>query len=301
MLTAALDVGGTKIAYGLIDDASPTEVFNRGRIPAGKNGPDTVNQMREALRNILTEDVVRIGIGVPGIVSAPEGIVLSAGPTLPGWVGLNLREELADFDVPTAFLNDVRCLGYSQTVQADSVKRTLFVSLGTGVGGALLDHGQLIDTETFSAGEISGLIVPDFQCRAVRCEDSVSGTGLTAYYNCLAQGKEVSFTLPTDTDIRLPEIIQRWQAGEQLATEVIEGNLRGFGQGLGAFVSALDIRQVVIGGGVASIGEELIELIRSGFQDTALPPNKSVPLARARFQDDAPLIGAAAYAVDHAY
>lgn len=301
MLTAALDVGGTKIAYGLVDDASPTDVFSRGRIPAGKNGPGTVDQMRQALKAVITKDVVRIGVGVPGIISAPEGVVLSAGPTITGWIGLNLRQELAEFNLPMAFLNDVRSLGYSQTVQDSSLTRTLFVSLGTGVGGAILDHGQLIETETFSAGEIAGLIVPDFQGKAVRCEDSVSGTGLTAYYNCLRQGKEITFTLPSDSDISLPEIIQRWHAGEELATHVVEGNLRGFGRGLGAFVSVLDIRQVLVGGGVANIGEELLELIRSGFRETALPPNQSVPIVRARFKDDAPLIGAAAYAVDHAY
>lgn len=297
--TLALDIGGTKIAFALIPDAEPTTALAADRVGT-KEGNNPLGQVQLALRASIQAaqqlglQIARIGIGAPGVILGPTGTIVYNGETLTEWTGSDLRGLAnTELNVPFAAHNDVRVWAYGEHhlgVGKHIVGRALYVSLGTGVGGAILDNGVVLDGPTGTAGEFAEIVCADYQGQATRCEDVASGTGLTAYYNKAA-----------GTNLTLPQIMQRFHSNDPLATEIITGNLLGFGRALGALVTLLDLSAVVVGGGVASIGAPIIDPLTEGIFQRILPPNNNVNVLTTSLGPDAAVIAAAQYARDNAY
>lgn len=300
--TLALDIGGTKIAYALVPDDAPETALGSGRVSTQAEGLDPLGQTNAALEagvqaaTDLGITIARVGIGAPGVVRAPDGVITYNGETIKSWAGSNLRGLVSDIvGVPFAAHNDVRVWAYGEHLMGVGKRknlsgRVLYVSLGTGVGGAIIDGDALLDGPTSTAGEFAEIVCADHAGMAVRCENVASGTGLTRYYNESA-----------GENLTLPSIMDRWHAGEALARTIITGNLTGFGRALGALVTALDLSAVVVGGGVAGIGAPVTDPIRDGISQTILTPNRGVHVATTELGPDAAVIAAARYARDYAY
>lgn len=300
--TLALDIGGTKIAYALVPDDAPETTLGSGRVSTQAGELSPTGQVRVALEAGASEAadlglaITRVGMGAPGVVRAPTGEITYNGDTITGWAGTDLRGLSRQvIDVPFAAHNDVRIWAYGEHLLGaghhhELSGRVLYVSLGTGVGGAVIDDGQLLSSPTATAGEFAEIICADHAGRAVRCENVASGTGLTRYYNTAAH-----------SNLDLHGIMDRWYAGEELARTVIAGNLLGFGRCLGALVTALDLSAVVLGGGVAGIGAPVRDPIREGISQTVLIPNRGVRLLTTELGTEAAVIAAACYARDHAF
>ncbi|QGU01417.1 N-acetyl-D-glucosamine kinase [Corynebacterium kalinowskii] len=287
-LCACVDIGGTKIAYGLIDDASPTTVTAVGRTPTPTH--DVMSAVLGVIRELVESarqqgrTIDAIGVGAPGVIDPVAGRVVSAGPTMPGWAGTNIADAIRnEFDVPLAVHNDVRIMGLGESVfgAAQGVANTLFVSLGTGVGGALVRGARLVDSPHHTAGELRALLgrLPDGHAAPV--EDFAAGPGLARSYNEL-----------TGSNIQLPEIMQRYHAGEATAHTVISGNMAALGEALAGFASAIDIDALIIGGGVGAIGDPILEPLIQGFRQHALHPIDTIPILPAQLGTNAPLVGA---------
>ncbi|QGU08281.1 Glucokinase [Corynebacterium occultum] len=305
--TLALDIGATKIAYGLIPDTHPLQAHHTGTVPTQPPGGDPLTQVEVAVRQALeTSGIIptRVGVGAPGIIETPGGLVRYNGDTIPGWAGTDLGEVISrQLKVPVACHNDVRIWAYGEQLLGAGREfptgRVLYVSLGTGVGGALISDGQLVAGPAGSGGEISELVCADFRGRADRVENIASGTSLARYYNTLRADPRVGripWRAPVSGEPELPEIIHRLEEGDQLAGEIIEGNLAGLGRCLGALTSAFDLSAIIIGGGVADLGALVRDPIRRGIREAALLPNREIPVLASAINKHAPLVGAAAYA-----
>lgn len=308
--TLSFDIGGTKIAYGWVDDAVPTEVFGEGRLPSQPPGSTVAEQLHVALELALADAdtaPTRIAIGAPGIVLAPQGDIVSAGPTVPGWAGTDLRAIVAKHsDAPVACHNDVRMwawgehhLGAGQQLSG----LVLYLALGTGVGGAIVDDGEIIGGPTGSAGEFSELVTADFRGYADRAENIAAGPSLARYYAVLSRepdSHQIPWTSPAACPVDLPEVIHRYRDGDELARNIIDGNLYGLGRTLGGVVSAFDISGIVLGGGVCGIGTLITDPLRRGIKDAALAPNRDIPVLDSALSGNAQLIAGASYAREHA-
>lgn len=309
--TLALDIGGTKIAYGFIDDAHPTTIRHQGTVPSQPPGVLIADQVDLAIRQALEKaQPTRVGIGAPGVVRAPGGEIIYNGGTIPGWAGTDLSGIVRRYtNAPVACHNDVRIWAYGEHhlgagKDFPDHARLLYLSLGTGVGGAfIVPGGQLAAGPTGSAGEVSELVCADCRGMADRVENIASGPSLARYYATLAADPthrgRIPWADPNQCPVSLPEVMDRYDAGDALAKRIIEGNLRGLGRTLGALASALDLSGIVLGGGVSHIGARIIDPIAHGLKDAALTPNKNIPLVPSRLGAHAPLIAAAQYARDN--
>ncbi|MGO3377831.1 MAG: ROK family protein [Corynebacterium casei] len=300
--TIALDIGGTKIAYGLIPDSSPTTVLASGRIPTQPADSTAQQQVQLALRTALESAAaeglqpVRVGIGAPGVVDTATGLVTYAGPTMAGWQGTDLYALVQQATgLPGIATNDVRALGLGEYTHGghDGFSRVLFISIGTGLGGAVIDRRTLLDSPHATAGEFSELVAADVFGYAQRAETIASGSGLTIYYNDVAAGQvpnvgEITWRDLRPTDIRLEDVA----ADDEHFAKILQGNLTGLGLTLGAIATAFDVDALIIGGGMAALGERVLNPLREGLTLGALAPNKSTPVIRANLGDNAPLIGA---------
>lgn len=307
--TLALDIGGTKIAYGIIADSDPYTIINEGRVPAQPPGTPITDQVALAVRQALADSPirpVRVGVGAPGVVLAPQGKIVYSGGTIPGWSGTNLHQIIGGIiDVPLACHNDVRIWAYGEHHLGAGQQlsgRVLYISLGTGVGGAIIDKDELLDGPTGTAGEFSELVAADFRGLADRAENIACGPSLARYYEVLKndpQHGHIPWSNPNDATVSLRDVLAYDAAGDELARNILNGNLRGLGRSLGALVSALDLSGVVIGGGVGSIGDRILNPLREGIHSVTLTPNKNIPVLPTALTTNAPLVSAAAYARDH--
>ena len=314
--TLALDIGGTKIAFGLVadtaSDTGPGTVVSEGRVPTLAHSGQICTQIVLAVQAAQEEaaaaglEIVRVGAGAPGTVRPDDGVVVRAGPTIPGWTGTNVTALINAVPglqrTPVAVHNDVRMWAWGEDhfgAGKDIHGRVLYLSLGTGLGGAVVDCGELLGGPTGSAGEFSELLVEDCRGLADRAENVVSGPALAAYYRALAAGEHterIVWAAESDGQVTLREVMECYHEGEALAHKVIDGNLAGFGRAVGGLVSALDLSAVVLGGGVCGIGEPIIAPFTRALRDAALTPNRSIPVRTSTLGGNAPLVAAAAYA-----
>ncbi|MDO5031112.1 ROK family protein [Corynebacterium sp.] len=310
--TLALDVGATKIAWGFVADEDPVQATNLGRIPTQPPGGSPQEQIQKAIAQAVEDSGItpaRIGIGSPGAIAAPEGIVVHNGDTMKGWTGTDVRGLAREvIDVPCAVHNDVRIWAYGELTvgQAQEFRegRVLFLALGTGVGGAVSERGALLSGPTGTAGEFSELLCADFRGYADRAENIMSGNGLAAYYEEISADPSVGRIPWRDRcELRVPleEVVQRMHAGDELARRIIEGNAYGLGRAVAGLASGFDLDAVVLGGGVSHIGEAVEKPFTQAIHEHALRPNKDIPTFVTSSPATAPILGAAAYARDYAF
>lgn len=310
--TLALDIGGTKIAYGIITDDDPTHVIAEGRVPSQPANGSIQEQVKVAVREAAESatasgiTIARVGMGAPGVIKAPEGEVTYNGPTIPGWRGTNLTQLVHEvIDVPVVCHNDVRIWAYGEHHLGAGTQlhgRILYIALGTGVGGAVVDNGELLSGPSGSAGEVSELVCADFRGYADRAENIACGPSLARYYQVLSANPDagrIEWTSPQDATIDLRGVLDKADNGDALARNILDGNLAGLGRCLGALTSAFDLSGIVLGGGVVGIGARIVEPIERGIRETALVPNKDIPVLTSMLTGNAPLIAAAQYARDN--
>lgn len=282
-----VDIGGTKIAAGIITDSDPTTVIEYRRRPTPTtNVIDEVAGVIQELIDASPTAVSSIGIGAPGVIDPIAGEVVSSGPTMQGWAGTKIADTLrGQFQLPIAVHNDVRVMGLGESVYGAGrdFGNVLFVSLGTGVGGALVRDGELVASPHFTAGELRSLWgrLPDGS--AALLESFASGPGLASCYNAHAENQAAD----------LHEIMSRYHAGEEYARDVIEEHLFACGVAIGGFISAIDIDAVIVGGGVGTIGDAIIMPFARGVKEGAIPPINEVPVIQAQLGTHAPIVGAA--------
>ncbi|MDQ2844985.1 MAG: ROK family protein [Actinomycetota bacterium] len=287
-----VDIGGSKIAAGVVDPAG--QIVRRWYRPTPRSGGASV--MREvidiACEAMKSTDITAIGVGAPGVVDSRLGRVIAASAILPGWAGTEVGAMLRDSTgLPVAVCNDVHAMALGEALHGvgRGLGRVLFASIGTGVGGALVFHGKLPAGSHGTAGEIAHLLVPGdgaLECgcgRRDHLESAVAGPAIQASY-----ARQTG-----TTGVELPEMVQRWHHGDQQARQVVLDAADLLGRALAGLASAVDIDGVVIGGGVAQIGEPFLDPIRAAFRESVIAPLREIPVRGAELGTDAPLIGAA--------
>lgn len=312
-----IDVGGSKIAAGLVDHHRSVVVARRVPTPR-TGGADVMAQVCALAADLagqaatLGGRVTGVGLGVPGTVDVTRGRVVAASDVLPGWAGTDVSGPLgAQFDVPIAVDNDVRATGLAEARHGAGRHndRVLVVSLGTGVGGAVVVGGRLVRGGHGTTGEVAHLLVPDdgpIRCgcgRRDHLEAHASGPAIAARY--LAGGgdqgewaREAVGGAACEPDRAalgrlLPSLVTRWRCGDAVAGTAIMAAADLAGRALAGLAGAIDVDAVVLGGGVAEIGPEFLDPLRAAFAASVIAPLREIPVVPAALGGKAPLIGAA--------
>ncbi|GAB3696127.1 ROK family protein [Corynebacterium nasicanis] len=300
-LHIGVDIGGTKIAAGLIDSDRPRNVLTQVRTDTPPEGVlDRVAGVIAELLERADAPVSTIGVGAPGVIDPDAGTVISAGPTMPGWAGTPIAATLHErFGLPVAVHNDVRIMGLGEIVygagaQGARWSSVLFVSLGTGVGGALVRDGALVASPHCTAGELRRLICRDpalIDASGVAViEEVASGPALT---RALARA--------TGRDEDLRAALVRHSGGDDKVRAVLDAHLHAAGEAIGGLITAIDVEAIVLGGGVGMIGEAIRRPFAEGVRTGAIAPVNTIPVVHATLGTNAPLIGAAHYGATHSH
>lgn len=288
-----VDIGGTKIAAGVVDGDGRILARYRRDTPRTGSGADVMTEVVDLIGEILaTHRSSAIGLGAKGVIDAVNGVVLQDGDTLPGWGGTDVAGPVRSAtDLPVAVDNDVRVTALGEASHGAGVgfDRLLVASIGTGVGGGLVFGGEIVRGAHGTAGEIAHLLVPGPGALPCGCgrldhlEALVAGPAIAAEY-----GRRTG-----RTGVRLTEVAELMRAGDAVAARTIEDAGRVLGEALAGLATAIDVDAILIGGGVAQIGDEFFNPARAGFVDAVLEPLKRIPVLPAALGNDAPLVGAA--------
>ena len=286
-----VDIGGTKVAAAVITSAG--EVIESVRAQTPPTGRVGVLETAAALIDQLRagHSVNGIGVGAPGIIDRASGRVVFASDILPGWNGAEVREELeAHTGLPVTVDNDVRVMAHGENMIGAGYGRSsvLFVSIGTGIGGALSIDGRLRHGAHGTAGELAHLLVP--ASGAIGC-----GCGRKDHLEAVASGPAMAAEYASRAGVPvqpLQRVVALMHSGDPIARAVISEAGELLGRVLAGVATAFDPEVIVIGGGAAQIGADLLSPLVSAFRIEAMRPVAETAILPARLGTDAPLVGA---------
>jgi glucokinase len=307
VLTIGIDIGGTKVLAGVVDPAG--QVLTRQRRQTdGRSAAAVEDTIVEMVNGLVDRyDVAAVGIGAAGFVDASRSVVLFA-PHL-AWRNEPLREAvMGRIGMPVVVDNDANAAALAESRFGAGVghRYVLCLTLGTGVGGALVIDNRVFRGANGMAGEVGHIqVVPDghrCQCGNRGClEQYASGNALVREARELVvAGSPVAQTLrglagPDAAALTGPLVTQAARDGDPLATELLADVGRWLGVGLAGMTAAFDPSCIVVGGGVSEAGDLLLEPAREAFsrQLVGRGYRPEPPLLPAALGADAGFIGAA--------
>jgi len=299
MTVIAIDVGGTGIKAALVDHTN-FAVRHAERHPTGaERGPDavldTVLRVASGLAERAAADglVARaVGIVVPGIVDEARGVAVCS--TNLGWRDVPLAAVVADrLGLPAQIGHDVRAggLAESRLGAGRDVDDLLFVPIGTGIAAAHVVAGRALAGAHRAACELGHVVVRPAgrQCRCGRrgC--------LEAEASARAVGER--YAELTGSAATTAEVASRALSGEPAATEVWRHTVDALADGLLTAITLFDPEWIVVGGGLAQAGDQLLAPLREAL-DVRRTFEAAPTLVPAALGDQAGCLGAALLAAD---
>lgn len=306
-LAIGVDIGGTKVAAGVVD-LETGKVLRRRRISTpSRDGEEMAAVVVGVVRDLAAGNrIAGVGLGVAGFVNGNrDDVYLAANLTLPKRPLVEIVH--AEAGLPTVLENDANAAtwGEYQFGAARGHHDVLMITVGTGIGGGAIFGGRLYRGARGTALEVGHIqVVPHGRkcgCGARGCWEAYgSGTAMTASARAqaatvgragamlreLARGKPDGVTGPIVTEAAL--------AGDDLAVRLIARAGSWLGLGIANLVTVMDPGVVVIGGGLGDAGELLLAPLRRAFEENSrLSGQRSPAIVRAALGNDAGIIGAA--------
>ena len=303
------DIGGTTVKLGLFDTEG--NVLDKWEIKTHTDNegsailPDTAAAILAKIeeRKLNPEEVVGIGVGVPGPVSA-DGIVPHTANL--GWGYKEVTKELSErTGLPCKAGNDanVAALGEMWMGGAKGHKDVLLLTLGTGVGGGIIVDGKILIGAHGAGGEIGHIHVEDqieehCGCGNQGClEQFASATGIARLARvALAESEEPS--LLREGEVTAKAVFDALKEGDELAKRVVERFGKYLGTAISVMAGILDPEVIVIGGGVSKAGWILLDYIRKYYKPYAYKSSKDTEFALAQLGNDAGIYGCAKLILD---
>jgi glucokinase len=292
----AVDIGGTKIAVGIVDDSGAVMAKEESPTQGQRGYPDGLARITSMLRDaarIAGVEISGIGIGSTGWVYPFTG-ALGDVDFLPTWKGCNPVDDLARaFDVRVALENDgdAAALGEAAWGAGRGKQRLIYVTVGTGIGGGIILDGQLYRGVDRSHPEVGHHVIdssgPACTCGFRGCWEALAtGPAMAAWYKSNAG-------LPaTSNAAGAKEIFDLARKGDEVARRAVEREIYYLALGLANLICLFVPDRIVLGGSVMKSVrlEDLRGVISQGCR---FVPWQETELALASLGEDANLIGAA--------
>jgi glucokinase len=300
-----LDVGGTNLKGAWI--GADGTVLRRLHEPIARDrGEDLLAQLQRAVRGLSGgQSVAAVGVGLPGIVDHRTSR-LQGVPNLPALAALqdvDLAGELARrVDCPAFLENDGNTAGLAEAWRGAGrgASSVLYVTLGTGVGGAIILDGRLWRGHSGYAGEVGHIQIDPrgapCGCGSVGCVETVAGIA-----GWVRRAEELRATQPTrlrDVALEPATIVALAREGDAAALQVVDEVARALAQAIGGLINALNVERCVIGGGVSAAGGFLLDRITRETRSRSWDRNfEDCSFRLAELGNDAGVVGAARVAM----
>lgn len=310
MVRIGLDIGGTGIQIGIVDEQG--KILEKGAVVTRTDMPfeEQIAQMANCALETLQRsgytllDVASVGAGVPGLADQKTGRVVFC--TNLGWNDVPFRDEFRKhIDKPIFIDNDATVAGLAESVAGVSAgsSSSVFITLGTGVGGGIVINGKVWSGAHGVGSEIGHMT---FELDGEPCSCGEKGC-LERYCSATAiirMARELVKSHPDSaimqaaqgdlTRINAKMVFDAAREGDPVGVKVFRRYVRYLSQAIVAIVNFLDPEVIALGGGVSKAGDFLLDAVREEVPRHLL--YKTVPYARieiAKLGPDAGIIGAA--------
>ncbi len=273
-----VDLGGTKVVAGLVDDSKILKQ-KYSLIPnKSENKQDIIDVIIDVIDSVYDKDIDGIGIGIPSLVDREKGIVYSV-QNIPSWKKVHLKEKLENhFHIPVYLDNDANCfaLGEYKFGKGKGDENFVGITLGTGMGSGIISKGHLLSDTNCGSGEFGS--IPYLEGIY---EDYCSGKFFKIHYN---------------------------KTGEEVFKQALKGNpealkaYKEFGFHLGNTIKTImfsvDPKKIIIGGSIANSKEFFAESMLKSIKN--FPYKESVNNLKIKFTNTAniAILGAASLYYD---
>lgn len=311
-VTIGVDVGGTKVAAGVVDATG--QILTRARREVESLTPEVMlGAIADLIRSLAQETaqsghvLAGVGMGFPGFVNAARSHVFVA-PNL-GWRDVPVRSMLEErVGMPVVLENDANAAAWGEHRfgAGRGCDDLIVMTIGTGVGGGLIVGGHLLRGHRGMGAEIGHItLVPGgLPCGCGRrgcLEQYASGSALVRVARArAAQSREEAGELMalgdgTPEGISGQHVTQAAQAGDPLAISCFAELGDAIGRGLSDLTAVLDPARIVLGGGVSEAGDLLLDPVVQAFQRYVPVPvqREGMEIVLAQLRNDAGLVGAA--------
>ncbi|MFF4927542.1 ROK family protein [Streptomyces griseofuscus] len=302
-LVAALDIGGTKIAGGLVDGRGLILERAQRATPARQDGETVMRAVEEVLGELAASprwgQVRSVGIGSAGPVDASAGTVSPVN--VPGWRDFPLVERVrtATGGLPVELIGDGVAITAAEHWRgaARGHDNALCMVVSTGVGGGLVLGGQLHPGPTGNAGHI-GHISVDLDGDPCPCGSRGCVERIASGPNIAGRALEQGWRPGPDGDASAAAVAAAARAGDPVAVASFRRAARALAAGIAATATLVEIDIAVIGGGVGNAGDVLFTPLRAALADYAtLSFVRRLTVVPAQMGTDAGVVGAAAAAL----
>ena len=299
-----IDIGGTTVKCGLFTVKG--ELLEKWEIPTRteNNGaailPDVADTVLKKIqeKGLAKEEIAGIGIGVPGPVNE-QGEVPGAVNLHWGYVNLaGDMEKMTGLRVKAGNDANVAALGEMWKGGGAGCQSIVMVTLGTGVGGGIINNGKIVTGAHGAGGEIGHIHgTDDVECNC-NCgnhgclEQVTSATGITYLANRRLK-KDDRPSMLRGGEVNAKTVFDAVKAGDELAKEVAEEFGKYLGTALASVACVVDPEVFVIGGGVSKAGQIILDYIKKYYAQYAFMTCKQAGFALAKLGNDAGIYGAA--------
>jgi glucokinase len=310
-----LDVGGTSMKAGVVDDTGG--VLSSVQLPteAAKGQEHGLQQMVQAIRQAAAaakldlSQIAAIGVATPGMMDIPAGVILDP-PNLRPWKNVPVRQAIAGaFGLPTAFQNDANAaaLGEYWVGAGQGARCLVFFTLGTGIGGGIILEGKILEGAHSHGAELGHTCIEITNPRPCGCgrsgclEAYASGSAVVRRAQEALRGYTGRSSLfrrrVLDPDLSARQIFEAALTHDEVAVRIVDETAYYLAVGATNVMHVIDPEMVVFGGGMVAAGEPFLDRIRYYIKQLALPvPAAKTHIAFAQLGSDAGFIGAAACA-----
>jgi glucokinase len=316
-----LDVGGTNIKIGIVDDDGQMLAYRSIRTEQDKGAEDACVRMAELVSRLVNEfridqrDLVRAGIATPGPMDIAKGMILRPG-NLPGWRDFPIRDRVSHhLKLPVTFANDANAAAYGEfwSGAGKQYHSLVLLTLGTGIGGGIIIGDTLVEGEHSCGSECGHILInpsPDAPmdslgkrgslesyCNATavvdRARAALESKSVTSLAKRSAAGEEIT-----------PQVVaEEAEKGDEVARHIIMETADWLAIGIVSFIHTIDPDAILLGGAMtfggndSSIGRAFLQRIRDQVRPRILEPLRDVVrIEFASLGGDAGYIGAAGLA-----
>lgn len=311
MIAVGIDVGGTSIKGATIKDNG--EILDRFSMPMDKfaSPEETLGKLADLVNETLSshkydDKVVGIGIGIPGTFNKETGVIVNC-PNLPTWADFNLKQFMeAKCHLFVKMVNDAdaAALAEAKFGVGKDFNYVLMITLGTGVGGGIVINKNLYNGNLGMGAELGHMVI---ELDGKECGCGRKGC-FEAYASATALNRDTKEAMEKHPESLLHEVVKELggldarvpfiaeSRGDKIAAEVVKNYIKYLSEGLLNYCNILRPNIIVLSGGVANEGENLLGRVREYMKEHnyGMKRAPSVEIRQASLGYDAGKIGAAA-------
>ncbi len=280
-----IDVGGSHIGFGLLDDNFNIILNNDTYISRKTPIEEIVEILKEGIQNIINENVKYIGIGFPGICNLDTKLVTRASNI--DFNKICIPQILEnEFNIPVYIDNDANVATIAEYFKGslNSTENGILLTIGTGIGGGIILDGKIYRGTNYTAGEFGHMC---FEKDGIKC-----GCGRSGCFEKYAALSVLKKTY-TQNGFDFPNLNEILDMDDLAAKIIYEKWIDNLTDGIASIYNIYDPDKVIIGGGFAKYFENVQDKIIALVQEKVYNKEKEIIIEKAFFENDAGLIGAA--------